>query len=231
MITTLYNPGIIEKRNVPQPFNSIPNNPYCMIRSGVINAIVALIFILLFIPVFSFAEPGCVTVTTIDGSKVWTPLDQQSPPVVTITKTGSSDNYTTGDFITYGIAKDIGTGTENVVIVKISNISQMGDPNIPGVLQMLNPGEDRYYSDQIAQGQTQQYVRLSWNQPSALNLSIYTPDGEYGPYHDDTDGNADNAIFLKIDSSKGLDPGRWYYRVHGDHLNSPIPFQIETWRK
>ncbi|HWQ64889.1 MAG TPA: hypothetical protein VN429_10775 [Methanospirillum sp.] len=202
-----------------------------MIRSGVIKAVVALIFILLVIPILSLAEPVCVTVTTTDETKYWSVQDEQSEPYITVSKTGSSDISTSGEFITYGTAEAIGAGIENIVIVKIYNNSEMLDPNKPGVLQMLNPGEDRYFSDPIEKGQTQQYVRVSWNQPSALNLTIYTPDGEYGPYHDDTDGKTDNTIFLKIDSPDGLDPGRWYYRVHGDQLQNPVPFQMETWRK
>lgn len=216
---------------MPQPFNSIPDNPYSMTRSGVINAALALITILLFIPVFSLAEPFYVTVTATDGSNIRTPQNQQPESSTVVIKTGSSGISTSGEIVTYGIAEAIGTSTENIVVVKITNISQMEDPNIPGAMQILNPDEDRFFSDKIGQGQTQQYVRVSWNQPSDLNLTIYTPDGEYGPYHDESDGKTDKTIFLKIDSPEGLDSGRWYYRVHGDQLHNPVPFQIETWRK
>ncbi|PWR73696.1 hypothetical protein [Methanospirillum lacunae] len=201
-----------------------------MTRSDVIKAVLVFILILLVIPL-ALAEPMTVTVTTTDGPKSWSPQDETPGSYISVTKTGSSDITTSGEVITYGIAEAIGKGTESIVIVKIYNNSEMADPNKPGVLQVLNPGEERYFSDQITKGQTEQYVRVSWNQPSALNLSIYTPDGEYGPYHDDTDGKEDQTIFLKIDSPEGLDPGRWYYRVHGDQLQNPIPFQIETWRK
>lgn len=235
MIIIFHNSGIIEKRIVPQPFNSIPDNPYCMTRSDVIKAVLVFILILLVIPL-ALAEPMTVTVTTTDGPKNGSLQNEPPGSYISVTKTGSSDittsNVTTsGEFITYGTAEAIGIGTENIVIVKIYNNSEMADPHKPSVLQVLNPGEDRYFSDQIVEGQTEQYVRVSWNQPSALNLSIYTPDGEYGPYHDDTDGKEDQTIFLKIDSPEGLDPGRWYYRVHGDQLQNPVPFQIETWRK
>ncbi|WP_319578323.1 hypothetical protein [uncultured Methanospirillum sp.] len=202
-----------------------------MTRSGVIKALSAIIFILLFIPILSPAEPICVTIMTNDGQENYSTQDDLSNSYVTISRSGSSDTVKSGNTVTYGIAESIGTGTENIVIVKIYNVSEMSDPNNPGVLQILNPEEDKYFSDAIAPGQTQQYVRVSWSQPSALNLTIYTPDGEYGPYHDDADGKMDQAIFMKINSTEGLDPGRWYYRVHGEHLQSPVPFQIETWQE
>jgi len=202
-----------------------------MTHSGVINAVSAIIFILLFIPILSPAEPAYVTIMTTDGQENWSARDVQSNPTVTISKSDSSNTVKSGNVVTYGITESIGTGTENVVIVKIYNESEMSDPDNPGVMQILNPEEDRYFSDTIATGQTQQYVRVSWNQPSDLNLTIYTPDGEYGPYHDGADGKTDQAIFMKINSTEGLDPGRWYYRVHGDQMQSPVPFQIETWQE
>ena len=199
--------------------------------SDVIKAVSAIIFILLLIPILSLADPVCVTVIASDERNMGSMQNDSSEPIISISKSGFSDNVTSGEFITYGIAEAIGTGTENIVIVKIYNISEISDPDTPGLEQMIHPGEDRYFSDTIATGQTQQYVRVSWNQPSALNLTIYTPDGEYGPYHDGTDGKEDQAIFLKLASSEGLDSGRWYYRVHGDELQNPVPFQIETWQE
>ena len=99
------------------------------------------------------------------------------------------------------------------------------------MMQMLIPGEDRYFSDLIVPGQTRQYVRVSWDESSTLNLTIYTPDGAYGPYQDEADGKNDHTVFLKFAASDGLDPGRWYYQVSGARPQNPVPFLIETWRE
>lgn len=192
-----------------------------MIYGRKTGVILLLTTLLLNIPIISLAEssPEAVTIS-VTGLENYTFPDGLGDPSISVS--GS---------VKMGFAEAIGTGAENVVIVKIYNISLSSNPDHPGMVQELNPGEDRYFSDTITAGRTSHYVRVSWDQPSSLNLTIYTPDGEYGPYHDDADGKPDQTIYLKIAASDGLDTGRWYYRINGAQEHVPVQFQIETWQE
>lgn len=144
---------------------------------------------------------------------------------VTVIAIGDKDNNSQ---IKYGTIQATSFGTENIVITIISD-EPFSTGNISPVYELLNPGETRFFSDIISKDQTKQYVRVTYDKPAPVSLQILTPDGEYGTYSDIDDGIEDNAIFMRIYSETGLDPGRWYYQVHLPDDASPASFQIESW--
>lgn len=147
---------------------------------------------------------------------------------LTVIAIGDEENNTS---VRYGIIRTNSIGTENVVVTIISHEPFSASNNSSSGSELLHPGETRFFSDTISENQKKQYVRVTWDKPAQLTLQIQTPDGEYGTYTDNDDNIKDNAIFMRIFSESGLDPGRWYYQVHLPDDAVPVHFHIESWKE
>ncbi len=204
---------------MPERFNiHQTNNRNMMFRTPQIPIIV----IYLILVIFAVISPVQGDPNVTDAITYADPINNS----VTVIAIGDEGNKTS---VKYGIIRTTSVGTENVVVAIISDEPFSTGNNSSSGSELLHPGETRFFSDTISEDQTKKYVRVTYDTQAPVSLQVLTPDEEYGTYSDIDDGIEDNAIFMRIYSESGLDPGRWYYQVHLPEDASPVSFQIESW--
>lgn len=87
-------------------------------------------------------------------------------------------------------------------------------------MDSLVQGETDYFSKYVPAGTSQLVVDLNWGTPAnSLALMITSPTGQYGPYHDGSDGRTDGRIVLSITrSGQALPAGTWTFGIFGERV-------------
>lgn len=76
-------------------------------------------------------------------------------------------------------------------------------------------GNTQIFTKYVTENTTYILVDLNSGDTSdPISLSIITPDRVLGPYTDTSDGAIDGRIYLRIDRTGNLTPGRWEFVVH-----------------
>lgn len=91
------------------------------------------------------------------------------------------------------------------------------------------PSVANYYNDVVPEGKQHEWVDLDWKNPSKdLKLTIFAPDGTFGPYSDNADGRMDGRIFLDIASRLNVTAGHWFFRVQNEYPD-PAKYLLNTY--
>lgn len=91
------------------------------------------------------------------------------------------------------------------------------------------PATSNYYADIVPEGKQHEWVDVDWKDSSRdLSLTIFAPDGTFGPYTDMADGRKDGRIFLDVASRLNVTPGHWFFKVQNERQDR-IPYTLNTY--
>jgi hypothetical protein len=92
----------------------------------------------------------------------------------------------------------------------------------------IRQGETKSFHRSIQSGLNNVTCDLTWlNTKSSLKLTIFTPDGMMGPYHDSSDGKENGRIFLQLFRGRNLTCGDWYVVIEAEKTAEEAqPFRL-----